>query len=218
MSFTEPVVPRLDCARCGGPVVGEAPGHAVLPRHECVSREALDGRPPWEAVFLGMAFVLARRSHDAQTQHGCVIATKKNRVLGVGFNGFPRGMRDGELPNTRPEKYPWMRHAERNAVRNCAAKPEGATAYVTGEPCNDCLMDLWEAGVDEVVYADLHGTHLASALDRGVRQTFLRQSGMRLRPVLPDFDWLNMLAVGLQSRVLGRRDDRRFPTQESGTC
>ena len=59
---------------------------------------------------------MAQRSHDAQTQHGCVITDANHRIVGVGYNGFPRGLDDSSLPTTRPEKYHWMIHAEINAL------------------------------------------------------------------------------------------------------
>ena len=51
-------------------------------------------RPEWDDYFLGIAQVVAQRSHDAQTQHGCVITDANHRIIGVGYNGFPRGMDD----------------------------------------------------------------------------------------------------------------------------
>ena len=117
-------------------------------------------RPEWDDYFLGLAKAVSLRSHDVHTQHGCVITDQNNRILGVGYNGFPRGMDDSLLPTTRPEKYPWMIHAERNALSNCTIRPEKGIAYVTGQCCNDCIMALWQEGVETVIMAKNHGTHL----------------------------------------------------------
>lgn len=147
-------------------------------------------RPCWHNYLLGLALVVSKRSHDAQTQHGCVIVDSKFRILGTGYNGFPRGMVDQNLPNTRPEKYDWMIHSEVNAVTNCIIRPENATAYVTGEPCNNCLFHLWNNGVTKVIYADRHGSYLINDQTRNVRERFLRDTQMGLVVMKADLSWL----------------------------
>ena len=92
-------------------------------------------RPSWTDYFLGLAKVISQRSHDIHTQHGCVITDQNNRILGVGYNGFPRGLKDSDLPTSRPEKYSWMVHSERNALSNCVVRPDDGIAYVTGQCC-----------------------------------------------------------------------------------
>lgn len=148
-------------------------------------------RPEWIDYFLGLAFVVSLRSQDSQTKHGCVITNKDNRILGVGYNGFPRKCKDeSRLPTTRPSKYSWMLHSERNALANCIIRPEGGIAYVTGQCCNDCLMAMWQEGVEDVVMADKHGSHLIDENAKQVREEFVMQTGMRLTLVQPQLDWL----------------------------
>lgn len=150
-------------------------------------------RPDWTNYFLGLAKVVSQRSHDTQTQHGCVITDKNNRILGLGYNGFPRGLDDKLLPNTRPDKYPWMIHAERNALSNCIIRPENGTAYITGQSCNDCIMALWQEGVDKVVMTKNHGTYLFDH-DAKIRfDTFVKMSGINILYVEPDLSWLKHL-------------------------
>lgn len=150
-------------------------------------------RPSWDNYFLGLAKVISQRSHDSQTQHGCVITDIYHRILGVGYNGFPRGLNDSLLPNTRPEKYPWMIHAERNALSNCVVRPDNAIAYVTGQCCNDCIMALWQEGVSSVVMAKDHGTHLFDKDAEKRFDTFINMSGMKILYVEPDLSWLKDL-------------------------
>ncbi len=105
--------------------------------------------------YLLMACLTSLRSTDAQTQCGCVITTIDNRTLGTGYNAFPRGLINERIPNTRPEKYPWVnsQHSERNAVNNCALTPKqlgGGIAYVTGKCCFDCTCHLWNNGVETI--------------------------------------------------------------------
>jgi dCMP deaminase len=151
-------------------------------------------RPNWIDYFLGIAKVVSQRSHDIQTQHGCVITDKNNRILGVGYNGFPRGLLDDNLPNTRPDKYPWMIHAERNALSNCVVRPENGIAYVTGQSCNDCIMALWQEGVTRVIMSTNHGTHLFDDDAKKRFDTFVKMSGIEIHYTQPNLSWINNIS------------------------
>ena len=111
-------------------------------------------RPDWDEYFLCMAKLVSMRSMDAQTKCGCVLVDAQHRVLSVGYNGFPSKLDDDLLPNTRPYKYKWVLHSERNALHNCLVRPEGATAYVTSKPCLECLKALHAEGIKDVCYVD----------------------------------------------------------------
>ena len=150
-------------------------------------------RPSWTDYFLGLAKVVSQRSHDTQTQHGCVITDANHRILGVGYNGFPRGLDDSKLPNTRPDKYPWMIHAERNALSNCVVRPDNGIAYVTGQCCNDCIMALWQEGVTTVIMSQDHGTHLFDQQAQTRFDTFVRMSGINIMYTTPNLSWLKQL-------------------------
>jgi dCMP deaminase len=150
-------------------------------------------RPSWTNYFLGLAKVVSQRSHDLQTQHGCVITDSHNRVLGMGYNGFPRGLKDTDLPNVRPLKYPWMIHAERNALSNCVVRPDNGIAYVTGQSCCDCIMALWQEGISTVFMGDNHGTHLFDEEAQKRFDTFVSMSGIKINYVTPDLSWLREL-------------------------
>jgi dCMP deaminase len=151
-------------------------------------------RPNWTDYFLGLARVVSQRSHDVQTQHGCVITDTNNRILGVGYNGFPRGLVDNNLPNTRPDKYPWMIHAERNALSNCVVRPDNGIAYVTGQSCNDCIMALWQEGINTVFMENSHGTHLFDNDAQNRFDTFVTMSGIKIIRVDANLSWLKELA------------------------
>jgi dCMP deaminase len=151
-------------------------------------------RPDWTNYFLGLAKVVSQRSHDVHTQHGCVITDKHNRILGVGYNGFPRGLDDSSLPLSRPEKYPWMIHAERNALSNCIVRPDNGIAYVTGQSCNDCIMALWQEGVSTVVMSNSHGTHKFDENAKNIFDQFVKLSGINISYIEPDLSWLKALS------------------------
>lgn len=150
-------------------------------------------RPSWTNYFLCLAKLASCRSHDIHTKHGCVITDFNNRILGVGYNGFPRSLPDSELPTTRPEKYAWMVHAERNALANCTQRPENGIAYVTGQCCNDCTISLWQAGVKEIFMINGHGTHLFDEPQQKFFSDFVKHSKIKIHYIDPDFSWLKKL-------------------------
>ena len=111
----------------------------------------------WDDMFFQNAVLWSRKSHDVQTQCGCVLVKNKT-IIATGFNGFIREIDDCVFPNTRPEKYPFMIHAEANAVYNAAREGQstmGARAYITAIPCRGCLQMLWQCGIHEIYYSNL---------------------------------------------------------------
>jgi len=97
---------------------------------------------------MGLAYFTSIRSHDSETKVGCVIVNEENNVVSMGYNGFPKGLRDLELPNKRPEKYPFMVHAEENAVSNIISKSYNSLkVYLTHFPCHRCAKLLWQNGI-----------------------------------------------------------------------
>lgn len=150
-------------------------------------------RPSWTNYFLGMAKVVSQRSHDVHTKHGCIITDLNNRILGVGYNGFARGLDDQKLPKTRPEKYSWMIHAERNALSNCVIRPDNGVAYITGQSCNDCIMALWQEGITKVFMTDDHGTKLFDDESKKRFDDFVTMSGIQIHIVKPDLSWIKNL-------------------------
>ena len=110
----------------------------------------MDGK--WDARFMDLAETVAQWSKDPSTKVGCVLANEQRQVVGLGFNGFPRGVND--FPDRyldRPTKYLMVQHAEANAVLQAAAPVKGATAYVTHHPCSSCMGVLIQAGIKRVV-------------------------------------------------------------------
>lgn len=161
-------------------------------------------RPDWTNFFLGLAFCVAQRSIDPVTRHGTIICDRHRHVIGVGFNGFPRGMNDNSLPIHRPDpnkpdelnKYDFVEgtHSERNAIAHCMISPwlieKGAIAYITGEPCNACLSALWQANITKIYYAKRHGSQLINERTRQVRDIIVQQTGIEIHEVIPDLSWI----------------------------
>ena len=102
------------------------------------------------------------RSHDEQTQVGCVITTPDLQTeIITGYNGFVPNAPDDKLPKTRPEKYEYMQHAERNAIRLAARygrATNGGVAFCTMSPCAECTRALYTAGVSKVIFKEKYRT------------------------------------------------------------
>lgn len=113
-------------------------------------------RPSKIANLMNLAEVVAQRSHDAETQVGALLVSNKTgAILATGFNGFVRGTKDKELPNTRPDKYPYMVHAEQNLIANCARhgiSMDDCNVVCTHSPCVICMRLLFQCGITEVLY------------------------------------------------------------------
>jgi dCMP deaminase len=123
----------------------------------------------WDEYFMGIALLSAMRSKDPNTQVGACIVDDSNKIIGIGYNGFPIGCSDDELPwcNTSASpndtKYPYVVHAEVNAILNSSKNLKNAKIYVTLFPCNECAKVIIQSGIKEVVclsdkYHDLDQT------------------------------------------------------------
>ncbi|MGN0543776.1 MAG: deoxycytidylate deaminase [Acutalibacteraceae bacterium] len=112
----------------------------------------------WDEYFMGIALLSARRSKDPNTQVGACIVNGRNKIMSVGYNGFPQGCSDDEFPWERTgdeynTKYPYVCHAELNAILNSAgASLEGCKIYVALFPCNECAKAIIQCGIKEVIY------------------------------------------------------------------
>ncbi len=115
----------------------------------------------WQEYFMGIAFLSAKRSKDPVTQVGaCIVIDDK--IIGIGYNGFPRGNNDDNMPWGKEgeyleTKYPYVVHAELNAILNSNKSVKDATIYVTHFPCNECSKAIIQSGISKVVYfSDKH--------------------------------------------------------------
>jgi dCMP deaminase len=124
---------------------------------ENLNREHIENRDNWHIYFLKLARGVAKRSTDAQTQHGSVIVNDSHEIIGTGYNGILRGIDNFKLPNLRPLKYLWYGHSECQAILSCARQGKStlnSTIYVTGEPCINCYQLIWQAGIKRVIFGD----------------------------------------------------------------
>lgn len=106
----------------------------------------------WSERFMALAEHVATWSKDPSTQVGCVIVDKQNRVVSLGFNGFPRGVKDDALRyKDRETKLLFVAHAERNALDNAPLSVEGCTLYSPLMPCNECAKSIIQKGIKKVI-------------------------------------------------------------------
>lgn len=112
----------------------------------------------WDEYFMGVAKLSGMRSKDPSTQVGACIVSEDNKILSMGYNGFPKGCSDDEFPWDREgepleNKYFFSTHSELNAILNYrGGSLEGAKLYVSLFPCNECAKAIIQAGIRTVVY------------------------------------------------------------------
>ena len=114
----------------------------------------------WDEYFMGIAIMSGMRSKDPNSQVGCCIVSNDNKILSMGYNGFPMGCSDDVFPWDRTgepldTKYLYVTHSELNAILNYRGPSlEGAKMYVSLFPCNECAKAIIQAGIRTVVYDD----------------------------------------------------------------
>ncbi len=121
--------------------------------------EKRDNYLSWDEAFIQMAYLISQRSKDPNTQTGAVIVDSNNVIVGLGYNGFPRGCSDDELPwnrdgETCDAKYAYVVHAEANAIFNSNKPTSGCKMYCTLFPCNECAKILIQNGIKEIIYSE----------------------------------------------------------------
>lgn len=114
----------------------------------------------WDAMFMGVALLAACRSKDPKSRNGACIVSIEHRILGVGYNGLPRGCDDRDPifwsdddGDPFRSKHSYVVHAELNAILNCVALPlNGARIYATQFPCPRCAQAIIQIGIQDVVF------------------------------------------------------------------
>ncbi len=133
-------------------------------------------RPSWDKYFMNIANEVAKRSTCERAQVGAVIV-KEKRILTTGYNGSPRGLPHCYEVGCLMDNGHCVRtlHAEQNAIIQAALHgiiTEGATIYVTHQPCFLCAKMIINAGLVRIVYDKEYPD------DRS--REFLEQAGVKL--------------------------------------
>ena len=137
----------------------------------------------WDDYFMGVAQLSAMRSKDPVTQVGACIVNQKNRIVGIGYNGFPIGISDDDYPwksdgDFLQTKYPYVVHAEPNAILNSTVSLDLARLYVTLFPCHECAKLIIQSGIKEIVYTENKYQEEASVK---ASMRMLQDAGVKLR-------------------------------------
>ena len=120
----------------------------------------------WNDYFLDMAKTCSSRSNCLRAQVGAVVVGQDKKIKATGYNGTPSGVEScyerGEcyrIKNNIPSGtcYETCRsiHAEQNAIIQAAKlgiSLEGATMYVTHQPCVICTRMILNSGIKTVIY------------------------------------------------------------------
>lgn len=114
----------------------------------------------WLKYFIGMLENAASKSKDPSTKVGAVIVdVDEHTVLSTGYNGFPRGVRDGleNVPERYETAYRYLLtcHAELNSILNAAragTKVIGHTVICNRIPCVACTNAIIQAGIKQIYF------------------------------------------------------------------
>ncbi len=148
----------------------------------------------WDEYFMGVALLASQRSKDPNTQVGACIVSGENScygnnvIISTGYNGFPIGCSDDEYPWEREgcannTKYPFVVHAELNAILNAHGKSLlGTKIYVALFPCNECAKAIIQSGIKEVIYLSDKYANADSTL---ASKRMLTSAGVKLTQFKP---------------------------------
>jgi len=109
----------------------------------------------WDIKFINLAKHISTWSKDRSTKIGAVIVDKDNRIVSIGYNGFPTDINDNvEERHQRPAKYLYTEHAERNSIYNSSrigVSTKGCSIYISQLfPCTDCARAIIQSGIDTI--------------------------------------------------------------------
>ena len=149
----------------------------------------------WDEYFMGVAALSAMRSKDPGTQVGACIVSPSNKILSMGYNGFPVGCSDDDFPWNREgeplnNKYFYSTHSELNAILNYrGGSLENCKIYVTLFPCNECAKAIIQSGIKEVVYLyDKYADSMATLASKRM----LEAAGVKTRQLSTEIESLEI--------------------------
>ena len=108
---------------------------------------------PKSVRFMFLAEHVSNWSKDLSTKTGCVIVRPDTTVAAVGYNGFPRTIKDRpEILDNREEKYKRTIHCEMNAILSARERLDGYTLFNwPGQSCDRCAVHIIQSGIIKVV-------------------------------------------------------------------
>jgi dCMP deaminase len=100
---------------------------------------------------------IAGHSDDPDRKVACFVLNQNGDEVATGTNKLPRGCINTTERVTRPLKYLWIEHAERNAIFDAAkrgASLQNCTLFTNYWPCADCMRAIIQSGITKVVSLD----------------------------------------------------------------
>lgn len=147
----------------------------------------MSNRPSWDEYFMELAKTVSTRATCRRRSVGAVIV-RNRRILSTGYNGAPRGVPHCEEYGCDiTQRCQLAAHAEQNAIAQAAANGvscEGATLYVTCQPCNACAKLIINSGVQRVVFEGDYPDPLAIELFELANVELIRISSGELEQVV----------------------------------
>lgn len=99
-------------------------------------------------------------STDVDTKVGCVITDRNMNILSTGSNHHTQGVEQTEANISRPDKYDWIEHAERNAIYSAAKRGvalDDAQMHLPGFPCVECARAIVQSGITMLFHGTTEG-------------------------------------------------------------
>ena len=139
----------------------------------------------WAIRFFQMAELVASWSKDPSTQVGAVI-TEHNRIVSLGFNGYPQGISDNAEIDNREIKLLKTLHAEENAILYAKRDLKGCEIWVTHFPCPNCAAKIIQTGIS-VVHSPIQNEDFLSRWGDKIKlsEEMFTQAGVTI-------DWLTI--------------------------
>lgn len=114
----------------------------------------------WDTYFMSVALLSSFRSKDGHSQNGACIVGKGNTIIGMGYNGLPRGLNDENKNYWNDDdfsiinsRHTYVVHAEKNAIYNSTNQDiSNAILYSTQYPCNVCAQAIIQVGIKKVIF------------------------------------------------------------------
>lgn len=134
----------------------------------------------WDRRFLDLAKFVAQWSKDPSTKTGAVLVRPDRSVASMGFNGFPKNMKDDpELYNNRDEKYSRVVHCEVNALIHAYEFTQGYTLYTWPfASCDRCCVQMLQAGITRFVFPEPSADALTRWADAFKRtKSYIEEAG-----------------------------------------
>jgi dCMP deaminase len=140
-------------------------------------------------TYLKVANNISQLSKDKNTKIGAIIVGEDGTPVSWGYNGTVQGFNDALIPHDRKKKelgyiengetitftenkYPFMEHAERNALDFAdPSKLKGSTLYVTAPPCVDCALRIAKRKISRVVIDDAYMKDSNSSIGAGFEKS-----------------------------------------------